>query len=106
MGRNNGTLKAPIDSLKFLFGQFPPVWLTYFENARVPLISYDFLDGRLVTIIGYLHFTKEGLFVVNRHTQIEDLIRTNLGLAQFTCMPQTPANSLLYLTPPSEEQPL
>ena len=76
-----------IDSIKFLFEQFPPVWLTYFENARVPLISYDFLDGRLVTIIGYLHFTEEGLFVINQHTQIEDLIRTNPGLAQFTCMP-------------------
>jgi len=95
-----------IDSLKFLFGQFPPVWLTYFENSWVPLISYDFLDGRLVTIIGYLHFTEEGLFVVNRHTQIEDLIRTNPGLAQFTCTPRTPANPLLYLTPPPVEQPL
>jgi len=95
-----------IDSLKFLFGQFPPVWLTYFENARVPLISYDFLDGRLITIIGYLHFTEEGLFVINRHTQIEDLIRTNPGLAQFTCTPRTPANPLLYLTPPPVEQPL
>jgi len=95
-----------IDSLKFLFGQFPPLWLTYFEGALVPISSYDFLDGRLITVLGYLHFTEEGLFVTNHHTRIEDVLRTKPELAQFTCTPHTPENPLLYVTPPCEELPL
>ena len=95
-----------IDSLKFLFGQFPPLWLTYFEGALVPISSYDFLDGRLITVLGYLHFTEEGIFVTNQHTRIEDVLRTKPELAQFTCTPRTPKNPLLYITTPCKEIPL
>jgi len=95
-----------VDSIKFLFGQFPPVWLQYFNGSLVPLVSYDFLDGRLVTICRQLYFTEEGIFVIHRHTRIEDNLRNNPGLAQFTCSPRTPADLLLYLIPPPVEQPL
>jgi len=95
-----------VDSLKFLFGQFPPLWLTYFEGALVPITSYDFLDGRLVTVLGYLHFSEEGLFVTNHHTRIEDVLRTKPELALFMCTPRTPQNPLLYVTPPREDLPL
>jgi len=95
-----------VDSIKFLFGQFPPVWLQYFNGSLVPLVSYDFLDGRLVTICGQLYFTEEGIFVIHRHTRIEDNLRNNPGLAQFTCTPRTPADPLRYLTPPPVEEPL
>jgi len=114
VGRHPASLHLPfgflessfVDSLKFLFGQFPPLWLTYFKGALVPISSYDFLDGRLITVLGYLHFTEEGLFVTNHHTHIEDVLRTKPGLAQFTCTPRTPQNPLLYVTPPREELPL
>jgi len=114
VGRHPASLHLPfgflessfVDSLKFLFGQFPPLWLTYFEGSLVPLTSYDFLDGRLITVLGYLHFTEEGLFVIGHHTRIEDVIRTKPELAQFTCTPRTPENPLLYITPPREEIPL
>ena len=95
-----------VDSIKFLFGQFPPVWLQYFNGSLVPLLSYDFLDGRLVTIYGQLYFMEEGIFVIHRHTRIEDNLRHNPGLAQFTCSPRTPADPLLYLTIPPVEEPL
>jgi len=95
-----------VDSIKFLFGQFPPVWLQYFNGSLIPLVSYDFLDGRLVTICGQLYFTEEGIFVIHRHTRIEDNLRNNPGLAQFTCTPRTPADPLRYLTPPLVEEPL
>jgi len=95
-----------IDFLKFLFGQFPPIWLTYFEGVLVPIMLYDFLDSHLVTVLGHLHFTEEELFVINHQTRIEDLLCTNLGLAQFTCTPHTPANPLLHIMPPPVEQPL
>jgi len=114
VGRHPALLHLPfgylessfVDSIKFLFGQFPPLWLTYFEGALVPISSYDFLDGRLVTVLGYLHFSEEGIFVTNHHTCIEDMLRTKPELAQFTCMPRTPENPLLYLTIPREELPL
>jgi len=95
-----------VDSIKFLFGQFPPVWLQYFNGSLVPLVSYDFLDGRLVTICGQLYFTEEGIFVIHHHTRIEDNLRSNPGLALFTCSPRTPTDPLLYLTPPPVEEPL
>jgi len=65
VGRHPSSLHFPfgyiessfVDSLKFIFRQFPAPWLTYFENAHVPVILYDFLDGRLVTLVGRLHFT-------------------------------------------------
>jgi len=41
-----------VDSIKFIFGQFPPDWLTHFEGALVPLVAYDFLDGRIATLCG------------------------------------------------------
>jgi len=114
VGRHPASLHLPfgflessfVDSLKFLFGQFPPDWLTYFEGALVPLVSYDFLDGRLITVLGYLHFSDEGLFVTNHHTRIEDVLRTKPELAQFACTPRTPENPLLYVTPPREDLPL
>jgi len=114
VGRHPALLHLPfgflessfVDSIKFLFGQFPPVWLTYFEGALVPLTSYDFLDGRLITVLGYLHFTEEGLFVTNHHTRIEDMLHTKPELALFTCTPRTPENPLLYVTLPCEELPL
>jgi len=95
-----------VDSIKFLFGQFPPVWLQYFNRSLVPLVSYDFLDGHLVTICRQLYFTDKGIFVIHRHTRIEDNLCSNPGLAQFTCTPRTPADPLLYLTPPLVEEPL
>jgi len=95
-----------VDSIKFLFGQFPPVWLQYFNSSLIPLVLYDFLDGRLVTIYGQLYFMEEGIFVIHRHTRIEDNLRNNPGLAQFVCTPRTPADPLLYLIPPPVEEPL
>jgi len=95
-----------VDSIKFLFGQFPPIWLPYFNGSLVPLVSYDFLDGHLVTICGQLYFTEEGIFVIHRHTRIKDNLQSNPGLAQFTCTLQTPADPLFYLTPLPVEEPL
>ena len=94
------------DSIKFLFGQFPPDWLEYFEGVLVPLVAYDFLDGRIATLCGRLHFTPEGIFVVNRNTRTEDLLRTQPSLAAFTCTPHVPTNPFASITPPPVEIPL
>ena len=99
-------IKLALLVIKFLFGQFPPFWLTYFKGALVPISSYNFLDRQLITVLGYLHFTEEVIFITNHHTHIEDVICTKPELAQFTCTPRTPENSLLYITPPRKELPL
>ena len=95
-----------IDSLKFTFGRFPPTWLEYFEGALVPLLAFDFLDGRHATLVGRLHFTVEGIFVIDRSTRTEDLLRTQPHLAQFVCTPRVPTRPFLHLTPPPVELPL
>jgi len=95
-----------IDSIKFLFGQFPPDWLEYFEGVLVPLVVYDFLDGRIATLCGCLHFTPDSIFVINRNTRTEDLLRTQPGLAAFVCTPCLPTNPFACITPPPVETPL
>ena len=95
-----------IDSIKFLFRQFPPTWLTYFEGALVPLTAYDFLDSCIATLVGHLHFTQDSIFVIHRNTHTEDLLCTQPHLAQFVCMPQVPIHPFLHITPPSVEEPL
>jgi len=95
-----------VNSIKFIFGQFPPEWLTYFESALVPLVAYDFLDGRIATICGQLHFTTDGIFVIERNTCTEDLLCTQPGLATFVCTPRVPTNPFACITPPPLEVPL
>ena len=70
------------DSIKFLFEQFPPVWLTYFKGALVPLVMFDLLDGHTISLSGHLHFTDEGIFIVNRTTHSEDALCTQPNLAR------------------------
>jgi len=95
-----------VDSIKFIFGQFPPDWLKHFEGALVPLIAYDFLDGRIATLCGHLHFTVDGIFVTDRNTRTEDLLRMQPGLATFVCTPRVPTNPFALITPPPVETPL
>jgi len=95
-----------VDSIKFIFGQFPPDWLEHFEGALVPLVAYDFLDGRIATLCGRLHFTTDGIFVIDRNTRTEDLLCTQPGLATFVCTPRVPTNPFAHITPPPVEIPL
>jgi len=95
-----------MDSLKFLFGQFPPEWLVYFEGVLVPIIAYDFLDGRLATLISCLHFTENRLFIIERQVCTEDLLRTQPCLFAFIPTPRVPAKPLSYVTPPDDNKPL
>ena len=82
------------------------MWLEYFEGALVPLLAFDFLDGRHATLVGRLHFTAEGIFVIDRSTCTEDLLRTQPHLAQFVCTPRVPTRPFLHLTLPPVELPL
>jgi hypothetical protein len=57
-------------------------------------------------LVGHLHFTQDGIFVIDRNTRMEDLLRTQPHLAQFTCTPCVPTCPFLHITPPSIEVPL
>jgi len=91
-----------LDSIKFVFSRFPPVWLTHFEGALVPLVAYDFLDGRTAILCGHLHFTEQGILFVNRSTCITDLLRTDPQFSCFVPTPRVPAKPFDFITPPSE----
>ena len=95
-----------VDSIKFPFGQFPPTWLEYFEGTLVPLVSYNLLDGHLITLVGQLHFMLEGIFIIDRNTRTEDLLHTQPHLAQFMCMPRVPTHPFLEITLPPDNIPL
>jgi len=95
-----------VDSIKFIFRQFPPDWLTHFEGALVPLVAYDFLDGYIATLCGQLHFTTDSIFVEERNTCTEDLLHMQLGLATFVCTSHVPTNPFACITPPPVETPL
>jgi hypothetical protein len=89
-----------INSIKDKFSQVPMEWLTYFEGALVPLVSYDFLDGRTITLCGHLHFTDRGILIVRRTMRTEDTLHTQPKLARFVCMPRVPANPFDFIIPP------
>jgi hypothetical protein len=89
-----------IDSIKEKFAQVPTEWLTYFEGALVPLVSYDFLDGHMITLCGHLHFMDRGIFIVRRTTRTEDVLHTQPELARFMCTPRVPTNPFDFIIPP------
>jgi len=95
-----------VDSIKFIFEQFPPNWLIHFEGALVPLAAYDFLDRHIATLCRCVHFTVDGIFVIDRNTHTEDILRTQPRLAAFVCTPCIPTNPFAFITPPPVETPL
>ena len=95
-----------VDSIKFIFGQFPPNWLEHFKGALVPLVAYDFLDRRIATLCRHIHFTADGIFVTERNTCTEDLLHMQPGLATFVCTPHVPTNPFAFITPLPVEIPV
>jgi len=91
-----------LDSIKFVFSCFPSLWLAYFEGALIPLVTYDFLDGRTAILCGHLHFTEQGILFVHRSTQIMDLLRTDPQFSCFVPTPHVPAKPFDFITLPSE----
>jgi len=91
-----------LDSIKFVFSRFPPLWLAHFEGALVPLVAYDFLDGRTAILCGHLHFIEQGILFTNRSTCITDLLRTDPQFSCFVPTPRVPARPFDFITPPSE----
>jgi len=91
-----------LDSIKFVFSRFPPLWLAHFEGALVPLVAYDFLDGRTAILCGHLHFVEQGILFINRSTRITDLLRTDPQFSCFVPTPRVPSRPFDFITPPSE----
>jgi len=91
-----------LDSIKFVFSCFPPTWLAHFEGALVPLVAYDFLDGRTAILCGHLHFVEQGILFTNRSMRIMDLLRTDPQFSCFIPTPCVPARPFDFITPPSE----
>jgi len=92
-----------LDSIKFVFSCFPPLWLAHFEGALIPLVAYDFLDGRMAILCGHLHFTEQGILFVNHSMRITDLLRTDPQFSCFVPTPHVPVRPFDFITPPSED---
>ena len=95
-----------IDSIKFLFAQFPHHWIEHFEGVLIPLLSYNLLDRHIATVVGRLHFDKGDIYCLDRHTRTEDLLRTHSHLSAFVCTPRVPTRPFLHIMPPPVEVPL
>jgi len=91
-----------LDSIKFVFSRFPPTWLAHFEGALVPLVTYDFLDGRTAILCGHLYFVEQGILFTNRSMRITDLLRMDPQFLCFIPTPRVPARPFDFITPPSE----
>ena len=91
-----------LDLIKFVFSCFPPNWLTHFEGALVPLVTYNFLDGCTAILCGHLHFTEDGITFINCSTCIEDLLHTETFFACFTPLSCVPTRPFDFIAPPSD----
>ena len=90
-----------LDSIKFVFSCFPPLWLSHFEGALVPLVAYDFLDSHTAILCGHLHFTEQGILFVNQSICIMDLLCTDPQFSCFVRTPWVPTKPFDFITPPS-----
>ena len=88
-----------LDLIQFVFSRFPPLWLSHFEGALVPL---DFLDGCTAILCGHLHFTEQGILFVNHSTRITDLLRMDPQFSCFVPTPCVPTKPFDFITPPSD----
>jgi len=91
-----------LDSIKFVFSCFPSLWLAHFKGALVPLVAYNFLDGRTAILCGHLHFTEQGILFVNRSMRITDLLHTDPQFSCFVPTPRVPTRPFDFITPPSK----
>jgi hypothetical protein len=80
--------------------------LEHFEGAYVPLLLFDFLDGRRATVRGKLHFAPNGLFVVDRVVRTFDTLRHKPELFSFICTTHLPINPLVHVGYEDAETPL
>jgi hypothetical protein len=95
-----------IDSIKFIFNSFLPFWLEHFEGSLVPIVAYDFLDGRSVLLASYLHFDHEGIFITGRHSCVKDTLQADPYLARFCADVRVPVQPFLFLSLPPGNLPL
>ena len=72
----------------------------------MPLVMFDLLDRHTISLSGHLHFTDEGIFIVNRTMCTEDALCTQPNLARLVCTLQVPENPFQYIAAPPPNLPL
>jgi len=76
-------------------------------DSLVTLEVQDFLDGRIVTTYGHLHFSVGGqVFAYQQGYLFEDLVRASPSLLAFCFTPRIPADPFDYITTVPDSQPL
>jgi hypothetical protein len=76
-----------------------------YEGALIVLAIYDFLDGRHVTVYGFLILEITSTYVKWQSYHCEDLLRTYPGLFTYTLTPRLPLDPFSLVTVHPEKVP-
>ena len=77
-----------------------------YAGALVVISIYDFLDGRRITVYGYLELDIASTYVKWQAFHCEDLLRTYPGLFAYTLSPRIPVDPFSYISVHPETIPL
>ena len=81
-----------------------------YEGALVVVEIHDFLDGRLVTTYGYLHFVhrfgEDQVFVTQQTYNFEDIVRSKPRLLNYCLAPRIPADPFDFVSTYHNDLPL
>ena len=100
----------PLGSIKYnfrrgigaAFSNLPGLVRATYEGVVVIVEIHDFLDGRVVTTYGYLHFNRrfgvDQTFIVNQGYHFEDAVRTSPHLYSYCFTPRIPADPFDHIS--------
>ena len=108
------TLELPLGYIKYSFRDglrevFSPHSLlvkSAFSGAPAILETVDFLDGRRVTMYGYLDFDEAFVYLKGQGYHCEDDVRTYPLLLSYCLTPRLPADPWVHISVHHETVPL
>jgi len=80
--------------IKEMFARIPPLCWEPYRHHVVFLDHFDFLNGRTISVFGYLDFEGRHIFVRRQTYHFEDLLRHWPSLTSFILAPRLPFNPL------------
>ena len=94
------------DGLREVFSPFSLQVKSAFSSAAVILETVDFLDGRRVTMYGYLDFDEAFVYLKGQGYHCEDDVRTYPLLLSYCLTPHLPADPWVHISQHHETVPL
>ncbi|KAH9177854.1 hypothetical protein EDB89DRAFT_1901955 [Lactarius sanguifluus] len=109
------SVNLPLGSVRYDFCE--GIWQAFFPLSNILRVGYidslvtlevqDFLDRRVITTYGHLHFTFDGqVFALYQGYFFEDLIRSNPLLLSHCLTPHVPADPFAFVLAIPDSHPL